>query len=134
VSSTFVPAVYFRSCVTESPFSLNSSDVDYNTAASASCIRPVVFKKTLGIVRDLVEIEPLKPHTEECDGDAMTYTELMQVFRLRHYQSVLLGWFESAEAALLASGELRGSDLKAVKNVTLLRCVVFAWVCEVSKV
>jgi hypothetical protein len=64
----------------------------------------------------------------------VTYVELMQVFRLRHYQSVLLGWFENAEAALLGSGELRGSDLKAVKNVTLLRCVVFAWVCEVSKV
>jgi len=81
-----------------------------------------------------VEIDPLKSPTEEFDGDVVTYAELMQEFRLRHYQSILLGWFESAEAALLASGELRGSDLKAVKNVTLLRCVVFAWVCEVSKV
>ena len=115
-------------------FSLNSSDVDYNTAASASCVRPVVFKKMLGVVQDLVEIEPLKSRTEEYHGDIVTYEELMQAFRLRHYQSVLLGWFESAEAALLGSGELRGSDLKAVKNVTLLRCVVFAWVCEVSKV
>jgi len=115
-------------------FSLNSSDVDYNTAAAASCIRPGVFKKTLGIVKGLVEIEPLESPAEEFDGDVVTYAELMQEFRLRHYQSVLLGWFESAEGALLASGELRGSDLKAVKNVTLLRCVVFAWVCEVSKV
>ena len=121
-------------CVIQPHFSLNSSDVDYNTAATASCIRPGVFKKTLGIVKDLVEIEPLKSPDEEFDGDVVTYAELMQAFRLRHYQSVLLGWFESAEAALLASGELRGSDLKAVKNVTLLRCVVFAWVCEVSKV
>ena len=94
----------------------------------------MIFKKILGIVQDLVEIEPLKSHTEEYNGDTVTYLELMQAFRLRHYQSVLLGWFESAEAALLGSGELRGSDLKAVKNVTLLRCVVFAWVCEVSKV
>jgi len=113
--------------------SLNSSDVDYNTAASASCVRPPIFKKILGVVQNLVEIEPLKSHTEEYDGDAVTYVELMQAFRLRHYQSVLLGWFESTEAALLSSGELRGSDLKAVKNATLLRCVVFAWVCEVSK-
>ncbi|KAF9643594.1 hypothetical protein BDM02DRAFT_3191430 [Thelephora ganbajun] len=112
---------------------LNSSDVDYNTAASASCVRPVVFKKILGIVQDLVEIEPLRSRTEERDGDVVTYAELMQAFRLRHYQSVLLGWFKSTESALLGSGELRGSDLKAVKNVTLLRCVVFAWVCEVSK-
>ena len=126
--------VHLRVCVIESHSSLNSSDVDYNTAATASCIRPGVFKKTLGIVKDLVEIDPLKSPTEEFDGDVVTYAELMQEFRLRHYQSVLLGWFESAEAALLASGELRGSDLKAVKNVTLLRCVVFAWVCEVSKV
>ena len=58
----------------------------------------------------------------------------MQAFKLQQYQSVLLGWFESAEAALLSSGELRGSDLKMVKNVALLRSVVFAWVCEVSKV
>jgi hypothetical protein len=120
--------------VIEVHFSLNSSDVDYNTAASASCVRPVMFKKILGTVQDLVEIEPLKSRTEEYDGDAVTYAELMQAFRLRQYQSVLLGWYESAEAALLGSGELRGSDLKAVKNVTLLRCVVFAWVCEVSRV
>ena len=120
--------------VIEPHFSLNSSDVDYNTAASASCVRPGMFKKILGVVQDLVEIDPLKSHIEEYDGDAVTYAELMQTFRLRQYQSVLLGWFESAEAALLGSGELRGSDLKAVKNVTLLRCVVFAWVCEVSKV
>ena len=126
--------VYPRVWMTDSCLSLNSSDVDYNTAASASCVRPLMFKKILGIAQDLVEIEPLESHTEECDGDAVTYMELMQVFRLRHYQSVLLGWFESAEVALLGSGELRGSDLKAVKNVTLLRCVVFAWVCEVSKV
>ena len=118
----------------ESYFSLNSSDVDYNTAASASCVRPLMFKKILGVAQDLVKINPLKSRTEEYDSDAVTYTELMQVFRLRQYQSVLLGWFESAEAALIESGELRGSDLKAVKNVTLLRCVVFAWVCEVSKV
>ena len=81
-----------------------------------------------------MEIKPLKSSTEEFNADAVTYVELMQVFKLRHYQSVLLGWFESAETALLGSGELRGSDLKAVKNVTLLRCVVFAWVCEVFKV
>jgi len=126
--------MYPRIWMTEFPLSLNSSDVDYNTAASASCVRPLMFKRILGIAQDLVEIEPLESRTEECDGDAVTYMELMQVFRLRHYQSVLLGWFESAEAALLGSGELRGSDLKAVKDVTLLRCVVFAWVCEVSKV
>ena len=125
---------YLRVCASESHFSLNLSDVDYNTAATASCIRPLVFKKTLGIIQDLVVIEPPKPRTEEWDGDLVSYAELMQAFRLRQYQSVLLGWFESAEAALLASGELRGSDVKAVKNVTLLRCVVFAWVCEVSKV
>ena len=125
---------YSRVRVIEPHFSLNSSDVDYNTAASASCVRPGMFKKILGVVQDLVEIDPLKSHIEEYDGDAVTYVELMQTFRLRQYQSVLLGWFESAEAALLSSGELRGSDLKAVKNVTLLRCVVFAWVCEVSKV
>lgn len=88
----------------------------------------------LGVVQNLVEIEPPKSHTEECNGDAVTYTELMQEFRLRQYRSVLLGWFESAEAALLSSGELRGSELKAVKNMTLLRCVVFTWVCEASKV
>lgn len=123
-----------RVWVTESCLSLNSSDVDYNTAASASCVRPVIFKKILGVVQDLVDIEPLKSRTEEYDGDVVAYVELMQAFKLRHYQSVLLGWFESAEAALLGSGELRGSDLKAVKNITLLRCVVFAWVCEVSKV
>jgi hypothetical protein len=35
---------------------------------------------------------------------------------------------------LLDSRELHGSDLKAVKNVTLLRCVVFAWACEISRV
>ena len=64
----------------------------------------------------------------------MTYVELMQTFGLRRNQSLLLEWFESAETALLGSGELRGSDLKAVKNVTLLRCVVFAWVCEACKV
>ena len=93
-----------------------------------------MFKKVLGVIQDLVEIDPLKSHTEEYDGDIVTYVELMQTFRLRQYQSVLLGWFESAEAALLGSGELRGSELKAVKNVTLLRCAVFAWVCEVSKV
>ena len=120
--------------VTEIHFSLNSSDVDYNTAANASCVHPEIFKKTLVTVQGLVKIESPKSRTEECDGDAVTYAELMQEFRLRHYQSVLLGWFESAEAALLDSGELRGSDLKAVKNVTLLRCVVFAWVCEASKV
>ena len=129
-----VGCVYPRICVIEPSYSLNLSDVDYNTAASASCVRPLMFKKILGIAQDLVEIDPLKSHTEEDDGDVVTYVELMQMFRLRHYQSVLLGWFESAEAALLGSGELRGSDLKAVKNVTLLRCVVFAWVCEVSKV
>jgi len=126
--------MHSRGQMVESYCSLNSSDVDYKTAASASCVRPVMFKKILGIVQDLVEIEPLESSTEECDGDAVTYVELMQVFKLRHYQSVLLGWFESAEAALLGSGELRGSDLKAVKNVTLLRCAVFAWVCEASKV
>lgn len=120
--------------VAKSRFSLNSSDVDYNTAVSASCVRPGVFKKMLGIAQDLVEIEPPEPHAEEYTGDAVTYEELMQTFKLRQYQSVLLGWFESSEAALLGSGELRGSDLKAVKNVTLLRCVVFAWVCGVSKV
>lgn len=125
--------VYPRVCMIESYFSLNSSDVDYNTAANASCVRPGIFKKILGTIQDLVEIEPLESHAEEYNGDAATYVELMQAFRLRHYQSVLLGWFESTEAALLGSGELRGSDLKAVKNVTLLRCVVFAWVCEVSK-
>jgi hypothetical protein len=38
------------------------------------------------------------------------------------------------EAVLLDSVELRGSDLKAVKNVTLLRCVVCGLVCEVSRV
>ena len=38
------------------------------------------------------------------------------------------------EAALLDSGELLGSDLKAVKNVTLLRCVVCGLVCGVSRV
>lgn len=120
--------------VTKPSFSLNSSDVDYNTAVSASCVRPGAFKKMLGIVQDLVEIKPLKSRTEEYNGDVVTYEGLMQTFRLRHYQSVLLRWFESAEAALLGSGELRGSDLKVVKNATLLRCVVFAWVCEVSKV
>jgi len=123
-----------RVWVTESHSSPNSTDVDYNTAASASCVRPVMFKKILGIVQDLVEIGPFKSRTEECDGDAVTYMKLMQVFGLRRYQSVLLGWFESAEAALLGSGELRDSDVKVAKNVTLLRCVVFAWVCETSKV
>ena len=88
----------------------------------------------LGIVQNLVEIEPPDSRAEEYDGDDVTYVELMQTFKLRQYQSVLLGWFESAEAALLGSGELRGLDLKAVKNVILLRSVVFAWVCEVSKV
>ena len=39
---------------------------------------------------------------------------------------VLLGWFENAETALLGDGELCGPDVKAVKNATLLRCVVFA--------
>ena len=120
--------------VTNPRSSLNSSDVDYTTAATASCVRPGVFKKMLGVIQDLVEIEPLGSRAEESDGNGVTYAELMQVFKLRQYQSVLLGWFESAEAALLGSGELRGSDLKAVKNVTLLRSVVFAWVCEVSKV
>jgi hypothetical protein len=134
VQYVHIDRIYPHVWVIKSYFSLNSSDVDYNTAASASCVRPPVFKKVLGVVQDLVEIEPLKSRHEEHDEDAVTYVELMQVFRLRHYQSVLLGWFESAEAALLGSGELRGSDLKAVKNVTLLRCVVFAWVCEVSKV
>lgn len=120
--------------IAESRFSLNSGDVDYNTASSASCVRPGVFKKMLGIIQDLVEVNPLNSRAEEHDGTAVTYEGLMQTFKLRHYQSVLLGWFETAEAALLGSGELRGSDLKAVKNLTLLRCVVFAWVCEVSKV
>jgi hypothetical protein len=121
-------------CVTNSHTSLNSNDVDYTTAATASCVRPGVFKKMLGIAQDLVKIEPPDSRSEEYDGNGVTYAELMQAFKLRQYQSVLLGWFESAEAALLGSGELRGSDLKAVRNVTLLRCVVFAWVCEVSKV
>ena len=120
--------------VTKSRSSLNLSDVDYKTAAGASCVRPGVFKKTLGIVQDLVKIQPPKSRVEEYTGKVVTYEELMQTFRLRHYQSVLLGWFENAEAALLGSGELRGSDLRAVRNVTLLRCVIFAWVCEVSKV
>lgn len=115
-------------------FSLNSGDVDYNTAASASCVRPGVFKKILGIVQGLVEIEPLESRTEEHNDDAVTYEELMQMFSLRHHQPVLLGWFESAETALLRSGELRGSNLKASKNTELFRCVVFAWVCQVSKV
>ena len=129
-----VDRMYPRPGVTESHFSLNSGDVDYTTAATASCVRPLMFKKILGIVQDLVEIDPLKSRTEECDADAVTYVELVRAFKLRHYQSVLLGWFESTEAALLGSGELYGSDLKAVKDLTLLRCVVFAWVCEVSKV
>jgi hypothetical protein len=38
------------------------------------------------------------------------------------------------EAALLDSVELRGSDLKAVKNVTLLRCVVCGLVCKAPRV
>jgi len=90
--------------------------------------------RILRIVQDLVEIGPLKPRTEECGGDAVKYVELMQVFGLRRYQSVLLGWFESAEGALLGSEELRGLDVKVVKNATLLRCAVFAWVCGVSEV
>ena len=93
-----------------------------------------MFKKTLGVVQNLVKIESSKPCAEECNGEAVTYTELMQAFGLRRNQSMLLRWFESAEAALLSSGELRGSDLKTVKNVTLLRCVVFTWVCEACKV
>ena len=67
--------------MTGSPFSLNSSDVDYDTTASASCFRPVMFKKIFGVVQDLVEIEPLKARTEEYGGDAVAYVEMMQVFR-----------------------------------------------------
>ena len=129
-----VSRIQMRVWMTVSQSSLNSGDVDYNTAASASCVRPGVFKKMLCTVQDLVEIEPLNSRVEENDDDAVTYAELMRTYKLRQYQSVLLGWFESAEAALLGSGELRGSDIKAVKNATLLRCVVFSWVCGVSKV
>ena len=67
--------------VVEVYFSLNLSDVDYNAAASASCVRPVMFKKILGTVQDFMGIEPLKSRTEEYDGDVATYAELMQVFR-----------------------------------------------------
>ena len=84
--------------------------------------------------QDPVKIEPLKARTEECHGDTTTYVETMQVFRFRHYQLVLQGWFANVQAALLKNGELRGLDVKASKNKTLLRCVVFAQVCEVSKV
>jgi hypothetical protein len=120
--------------VIESYSSHNSSGVDYNTAASASCIRPVVFKSILGTVQDLVEIDSLKSRTEEYDSKAATHAELMQAFRPRQYRLVLLGWFESAEPVLLGIGEVRDSDLKPVKNLTLLRCVVFAWAFEVSRV
>ena len=109
------------------------NDVDYNTAAAASCVRPVVFKKALGVARIVLNVESSKPRTEKLDN-VVTYEELMQTFRLRNYQEVLLGWFRSAEAALIGSGELRGLDSKASNNQTLLKCVVFAWVCEVSKV
>ena len=125
---------YLHIWTAESYSSLNSSDVDYNTAASASCVRPLMFKKTLGVVQNLVKIESSKSCAEESNGQAVTYVELMETFGLRRNRSSLLEWFESAETALLGSGELRGSDLKAVKNVTLLRCVVFTWVCEACKV
>jgi hypothetical protein len=108
--------------------------VDYNTAATASCIRPLLFKKTLGVVQNLVKIESSKSCAEEQNGEAATYTELMQRFGLRRNRSTLLEWFESAEAALLSSGELRGLDMKTVKNMALLRCVVFTWVGEACKV
>jgi hypothetical protein len=46
-----------------------------------------------------------------------------------------VGWvIRELEATLLDSGELRGSDLKAVKTVTLFRCVAFPRVCEVLRV
>jgi len=73
-----------------------------------------------------MKLEPLKARTEESDGDTRTHVETVQVFRFRHFQLVLLGWFENAEAVLLGNGELRGPDVKAVENATLLRCVVFA--------
>jgi hypothetical protein len=84
----------------------------------------------LATIQPLVVIGSRQPRAED-HGDAVTYAELMQKFTLRKHQSTLLRWFESAEVALLGSGELRGQYLKAVKDVTLLRCVVFSWVCKV---
>lgn len=113
--------------------------MDLKTAQVASCVRSLVFKKTLEAVESVLKDREASSPTKDASSNSLTstqraYSKLLYQHKFRKNTSMLLGWLVDAEAALLASGELRPAEIKKLKDGPLLKCAVFGWTCVLIKV